>query len=492
MPKIRGANAGFARSVGVLAAGTAGGQAITILASPFVSRLYTPEQFGTFGVYLALVSIAAAVVALRYDAALPLPTTEVEAVDVLALSFLLTMGLSVLAGFALWLAVDYLAVAAVAPATQAFLWLMPIGLFLTGLQQILTMWATRRQAFGASAQSSVLQGATQTASQLVLGLLGAGSVGLTAAYVLARASGVGRLAFTIASVDWRLLRGVSVARLRAAAFRYRRFPLYSLWSSLLNTISVQAPILLLAALFDATVVGWFSITVRVLQLPGTIVGNAVGQVFYARVSRSDLPDVAHTTTTVYRSLVALGTGPMVLLAIGGEEAFALVFGEAWRGAGQYAQWLAPWLLLVFVTAPLSTLVYVRERQRAELAFQIVLLSARVGTLVMGAAIGSATLAIALYGVSSAALWGAYMVWLLRIGGAGTRGPLRWLVRELAVGAALATPLVAATILNAPAFAWAVIAAGCLGMMILRALRVVGHISRDGGALPTSSPNSVPH
>ena len=105
-----GEHRSFARSVAVLASGTAGGQAIAVLASPFLSRLYTPDEFGTFGVYLALVSIAAVAVSLRYEAALPLPESEDEAVGVLVLTFVVTVVMTILAGLVMWLVVDHVTV----------------------------------------------------------------------------------------------------------------------------------------------------------------------------------------------------------------------------------------------------------------------------------------------------------------------------------------------------------------------------------------------
>jgi O-antigen/teichoic acid export membrane protein len=457
--------------------GTAAGQAIMILASPLLARVYTPDQFGAYGVYVALVSIAAVVVALRYDAALPLPAEDDEAVDLLALSAIVAVVMSLLIGLAVWLAVTQF-IADPSSPLRALAWLMPLGLLLTGFQQILTFWATRQEAFRESARSNLLQGATMSATQLALGVLGAGTDGLGSGYVLARATGVASLAPTVNAAHLRLLRRISLGRLRTVAVRHRRFPLFALGASLLNSASVQAPVLVLAALFEATVVGWFSITVRVLQLPGTILGNAVGQVFYARVSRSDLATRASTTRMVYRSLLVLGTGPMALLVIGGEEAFALVFGEAWRGAGLYARWLAPWLLIVLVTAPLSSLVYVANRQRTELGFQALLLVTRVATLVAGAELGGATVSIALYGAGSAGMWAAYLVWLLRVGGVGIADPLRWLVREVVIALLLTSPLVLASALSLPVWAWVVAAVASITCMVPRALRVVREIARQ--------------
>lgn len=481
-----GANRSFARSVVVLASGTAGGQAIAIVVAPFLSRLYTPSEFGTFGVYLAVVSIIAVAASLRYESALPLPADDSEAVDLMAVSFLITLALSLVITIGLFVVGGVLSPAV--PATlRPLLWLMPIGILLTGIQQVLTFWAIRRQAFGASGQSSIIQGATQAASQIALGLLSASSLGLAIGYVLARVGGVVRLLPTVEGAHWRALRGLSPRRLRAVAGAYRRFPLFALWSSLLSNISLQTPILVLAALFNATIVGWFSITVRVLQLPSNVIGLAVGQVFYARVSQSDAADLARTSSALFRSLVALSAGPMWLLAFGGQYAFALVFGDAWQGAGLYAQLLAPWLLLDFVTSPLSPLAYVRNRQPALVAFQGLLLGSRIGALVAGAALGGADLAMVCYAVTSTVLVGAYLVWLLRVGGVGTRAPMLCLARELAIGLVLSLPLLALTVLVVPAVAWLAVAVASLAIMVLRAVRLTARAMRenDGGPAPSA-------
>ena len=479
-----GEHRSFARSVAVLASGTAGGQAIAVLASPFLSRLYTPDEFGTFGVYLALVSIAAVAVSLRYEAALPLPESEDEAVGVLVLTFVVTVVMTILAGLVMWLVVDHVTVP---PDFRGLLWLMPLGLFLTGLQRR-PLDLLGDPPAGLRGQRSVEHRPGCDPSRHPAGP-GTPRRGVRGDGGRLRGRpGERRRQARLHDRSGAVAAGAPrvVGRLRAAALRYRQFPLFALWSSLLSIISQQAPILILAAIFDATVVGWFSITVRVLLLPSAIVGNAVGQVFYARVSRSDLEDITRTSATLYRSLVTLGAGPMWLLAIGGEYAFGLVFGDAWREAGQYAQWLAPWLLLEFVTSPLSPLAYVRDKQPGLVAFQGALLGVRVGALFVGAALGGAKLAIALYGLSSAGLLGAYLVWLLRIGGVGTRRPMRVLARELVVGAMLAAPLLAASIVAAPQIAWLCVAVACLGVMVARAGRLIGRLAPPGGPVASSS------
>ena len=57
----------FGRTVAILAAGTAGGQVLSLLASPFLTRLYTAAEIGLLGLYLAFLSLASQMVSGRYE-----------------------------------------------------------------------------------------------------------------------------------------------------------------------------------------------------------------------------------------------------------------------------------------------------------------------------------------------------------------------------------------------------------------------------------------
>lgn len=84
----------FARSVTVLAGGAVLGQAITVLVSPILTRLYSPEDFGVFGVYASILGIVTVIASLRYEYALPLPEDDAIAANILALCFLLLLGMT--------------------------------------------------------------------------------------------------------------------------------------------------------------------------------------------------------------------------------------------------------------------------------------------------------------------------------------------------------------------------------------------------------------
>src|SRR3984957_369256 len=79
---------GFARNVSILAGGTAAAQALAIAASPILTRLYKPSDFGELQIFISLMALALVAASGRYEVALLLPEDEQSSIDVLGLAIL--------------------------------------------------------------------------------------------------------------------------------------------------------------------------------------------------------------------------------------------------------------------------------------------------------------------------------------------------------------------------------------------------------------------
>ena len=69
--------------------GTGLAQAIPIAISPILTRLYTPEEFGIFALYIAITAILTILVTGRYELAIMLPKEDEDAVNILSISEIL-------------------------------------------------------------------------------------------------------------------------------------------------------------------------------------------------------------------------------------------------------------------------------------------------------------------------------------------------------------------------------------------------------------------
>jgi O-antigen/teichoic acid export membrane protein len=76
----------FSRNVLTLMTGTTIAQAIPIAISPILTRIYTPEDFGVFALYMSVVSIVSVVATGRYELAIMLPKKDEDAINIVTLS----------------------------------------------------------------------------------------------------------------------------------------------------------------------------------------------------------------------------------------------------------------------------------------------------------------------------------------------------------------------------------------------------------------------
>ena len=69
----------FIRNVSILVSGTIVAQVIAVLASPILSRLYSPEQFGEYAIFITIVGLLSTISSLSYEMAIVKQKEEFDA-----------------------------------------------------------------------------------------------------------------------------------------------------------------------------------------------------------------------------------------------------------------------------------------------------------------------------------------------------------------------------------------------------------------------------
>lgn len=407
----------FLSDVLKLVSGTTIVQVIGVLASPILARLFGPEAFGLFAVFSSIVRILVIFMSLRYEFAIMLPESNEEAVNILAVSLGSATLISLLFVPFIWIGGPMLLQWLNSPGLVQYLWMIPLALFFGGLDighPALNYWAVRVRRFEDLTLTRVINQVVATGLKLAFGFAGFVSTG-----ILIGANVIGAVISPLVLV-WRMwpetkalmLRAVNWNAMGAGIKRYRKFPIYGIWSALLNTFSWQLPVFLLARYFSSTVVGFYSLGFRILQLPMSLIGAAIAQVFFSRAAEAHAQgELTPLVDSVFDKLVKLGIFPTLVLGIVGAKLFALIFGSDWYEAGVYVQILSVWAFFWFISSPLSTLLSVLEMQRFELQFNILLLVMRFIALSIGGILKDARLSIFLFSISGVVLY-AYLCLVL--------------------------------------------------------------------------------
>ena len=382
----------FASSVIALAGGTAIGQLVVIIASPLISRIYSPAELGVLAVFVSFLAPAISVAALRYEVAIVIPRSDRVAVHLLWLSLLLVCFLVSLAAVVVLIAGHRLVSIAGVPALGPYLSLLPISMLGGGIYLVFSAWAIRRQRYSLIGRTRLIQQIWLVSLQSALGIASAGPLGLLVGDALGRSAGsltIVRSLFPGRSL-WHS-RPRRLASLLAVARRYRRFPMYSTGPALLNSFSLQLPVILLAGYYGSTTVGLFAIGNRVLAGPLNLVGAAVSQVLLgsaARVGAGNPLELERLCRRTVLRLVQIGIVTVVPVAFVAPWAFSLVFGPEWHEAGVYVQLLAPMIFCQFAFGPLGTVLDVLERQDLHVYREIARIVLMTAAVFIGASLGA--------------------------------------------------------------------------------------------------------
>lgn len=402
------------RGLLAITSGTVVAQAAALAAAPVIARIYTPADVGLFSIAAALVTTISTVAALRFELAIPLPEHEREAHALVGVG-LIAVAITTLAGVVVAAVFRHQVAGMLGqPHLSGWLLLVPLMAGLVGVFSVLNQHAIREKRFAAVGRRNMLQGVVTVAAQIGAGLIGFKSGGMIAGYGVGQCAGVYSLVIgaRLRSDEARL--GRAARSMRAAAARYRRFPMLLTPSGLLNTLGLQLPILLIAWRYGGEVAGWLGLTQRVLALPMSLVGSAMAQVYLAvssGIARGEPGDgrALFMTATLRLSVVACISG-VVLLAFG-PDLFSLVFGSEWTPSGEYARALAAALMLQMIASPLSQTLIVYERQWLQLAWDAGRLAAVTASIVVASDVQSSPLTTLWVFSSTTAMAYAVSWWL---------------------------------------------------------------------------------
>jgi O-antigen/teichoic acid export membrane protein len=366
----------YARNVITLMTGTGLAQAIPVAISPILTRIYSPEDFGTFALYMAIVSIASVLVTGRYELAILLPIKDRDALHIVALS----VGLSCVISALLLLVVvlfnhPITQLLGGGPDLAGWLYWCPASTLLMGVYTSLNYWSNRKGHYQRLAISRLVQTSGSSATQLGAGLLHSGPAGFVVGQLAGQILSTSLFAHLNYREDHTKLKTLRWSRLLALARKYRKFPKYSIVAHGFNTASGQVPMILLSTLFNTATAGYYTLIQRVIGAPMGLIADALGTVFQQEASKA----YTHTGNcraiyvSTFKRLLALAVPLFTAFFFAAPALFGWVFGEPWRVAGEYAQILAPMFFLNFVISPLSATYMIAEKQRIDLAWQICLL-----------------------------------------------------------------------------------------------------------------------
>lgn len=361
------AQGGFFKAVSVLVGGTAFAQLVGFLFLPILTRLYTPEDYSILGVYVAIVSILAVVSCLRFDIAIPIPKEDGDGKALLLLSLISNSIFFVLLYVLLLVIYPFIQSYKVVQQLSYWIWLIPLGVYLSGLYSALQFWASRRKRFKDIAQTRMTQAISGNTTSLAIGYAFGGFWGLILGQILSFSGGLLKLAIS-AKKDLNLVESSSK---KATFVKYSNFPKYSTFEALTNTSAIQLPLIIIASFLVGPEVGLLMMAMKIMGIPMGLIGSAVAQVYVSEAPRYyENKQLLSYTQEILKKLLKIIIIPFLILFIVSPYIFGFILGEAWSSIGYYIAAMIPWYFMQILSSPVSMSLHIVGKQKVALFLQI--------------------------------------------------------------------------------------------------------------------------
>lgn len=364
-----------------ISSGTLIGQAVSFITLPVFTRLYGAEVIGVW----AILNTIATVVNSFSDAGLirsiMMEDTEEGMLQVYRVISTIGLGVSILSGLAIF---GYYTLF---PSDDMIVspWFLGVfilvAVFTLQQTQVCYSWLNRMSEYKVLMKNPIINNASFGVVGILLGVLGFKEYGYFIGWM------IGQL-LTLVHMKRFLPKKMFLFRIKTykAVFKEKkRFVLYQMPTNMITVFKDQLPVMLIRAFFGTTILGYYFITVRVLQIPITLLANAMGRVFYQTTTDmkrrgEQLGAFVYKTLT---SVMKVAAVPIILLMSVGDVVLTFFLGEQWLEAGSMLRILALQCFFMFLMTTMQGITITIEKQQYSMLSSVALSCAIALSLTAG-------------------------------------------------------------------------------------------------------------
>lgn len=376
----------FYKNILLVLSGSVLAQLIVLLSTPILTRIYTPENFGVYQLFLSVVSVITIIGTARYELAIIIPKYKTEAIHILCLS----IALSVIISFSLLIGVLFLECYYVNFLTniefEKYRLYLPVYTLLVCFYQSFYMWFVREKEYYIISRGLVVFSLCNIALCLILYVLPHCENALIVAVILARLVVVLYFLYFFIKKYRKYIKLMQLKKIIKIGEKYNNFPKYMIFGSGVDALSSSMPTFLLNNFFGIINTGYYSLANQCLNIPSSLVSKSIGDVFRQEASR--IYQKEKKCTKFYlenlKILVKVSLFFSCVIFFFAPDIFSVIFGEQWRVSGEYAKILVLMFGFGIIASPLSNIYVIAQQQRIYTGIQgLYFLSALLSFMIGG-------------------------------------------------------------------------------------------------------------
>lgn len=360
----------FLRNVITLSAGMGLASFISFCFLFILTRLFTPEEFGKWDIFMRIIQLVAILFTLRLEMTIVLPKDPKEATKVSLLSLVFLFLLSFFSLIICLLFHDYLNSLIGNSFDSIWLILIPVGGFFLGFYNILLNWNSRFENYKKISKSNIIHSSISSPLSVALHYIGISSaLGLILGQIFGRLIAVYFLLNNFFSEIRKIKFSEFLNSSKNLIKKYKSFPLFEIPQSLLQRFSSDIIFYFTAFTFGGAVVGMLSVSEKILAKPLNIISESFKVAFYQK-----LTIVENKTSFFLKSVLGMfffGVFAVCSIYFIPKEVFNFLLGDNdWGEVGLYIKIISPLVLSRFVFVMASGTIAYKLKNHITLIWRV--------------------------------------------------------------------------------------------------------------------------
>lgn len=368
----------FSRNILTMLSGATIAQLISMIIIPFLTRIFSPEQFGDIAIYLSLANILGLISTGLLNVAIVPSKNDEDAYILCIIGLFFVITFSTLCLFALLFFKNGFINLIGGQRIGNFFYLLPLSILFIGVYKVLSGWFNRYKKYKTLAINRVVQLSSSNIIILISGLIYRAE---TFCLYIGNLIGQFLTAFVLL-IDFNKEHGFNkkphASDTKRVLKENKSFPLFLAPMVILNSISIDILIYGLNFYYSPAIVGFYSNSRKMMFYPLALLSASFTTVFYQKIVESKNKRKLY----LYSYFINLGIALCLIVPVifFGKQIFTFVLGGNWEFAGQIAIIMAPFTAFNFATSSVSYVFSAAKKNDILLVWQIIYLASAISII----------------------------------------------------------------------------------------------------------------
>jgi len=309
-------------------------QIIVLLSTPILTRLFSPEEFGVAAIFTSLLVVTGSICTWRFDRSVPNASSDKVAISLFIGGMCFLALYSTIVLLIILINPSFLGMLKGVRTLDSLIYFLPLGLIALGFTSLISSWFIRKSKLVPVSIAKVAYSLIYVIACILLALVGMEKLGLILGYVLALWTSLAILAYHAKHV-LTIFPGLTLKRIIAPIRNYFSLTSQSALVSFVNTISLNASIILLAQAFSTKEVGVYALMMRLITAPVAAITAGLAVSFWSRAAELARSRQYEQLKSLYKKLVitmGLCSLPVIAGCLLGSYVVVPILGAEWADA----------------------------------------------------------------------------------------------------------------------------------------------------------------